>query len=584
MDKVRSTLDHLRDSFQPSPSGFERLAARRERRARVRRAGAGVMALALTAGLSVGLWTVLQKSPPPSRPTDPPRPAYPPRPTVTSAFEDLPQEWTELPPPPEVRTGAAMVWTGDRLITWGGYVYKGGGTDVILDDGFVFDARTSRWTPLPRSPLSPRSDPGVAWTGREMLVWGGRGESTINLPQTLPQYELLGDGAAYDPVRRSWRLLPKAPISPRAPRYVWTGREFIVWGTSVRMTTPHRYGAAYDPSTNSWRKIADAPIELTDATAVWTGQEMIVFGATLDQNNSSDTENAIGAAYDPESDTWRPLPDSSLSPQASTAVWRGREMVAWDYEGRSEAYDPAENRWRGLSKVVDPSECYPQSVTTEGYVFGEFCGRMVLLKPGADKWRDISRPDSHPGWGNELVAADPVVLVLGSNIETDEVRMLAYRPSERSRGAAFEPTTAPGARAKGEPRCKAPPFRPAYLPWLKPGEPLPSPRATREGRNFGLTWFKDERKQYDAPYVGLVTEYESVFGGAEGLVHFERTPVRGKSGYIVSVGDPGVGELALTWQEQAGPCGWFTIYLLDRKHGEQQAEEEIKRIAHSLAE
>lgn len=70
MANVRSTLERIRDRFEPPPGGFERLVARRARRLRMRRISAATVALALSAGLFVGLWTVMRTAPPP-----PPRPA-----------------------------------------------------------------------------------------------------------------------------------------------------------------------------------------------------------------------------------------------------------------------------------------------------------------------------------------------------------------------------------------------------------------------------------------------------------------------------------------------------------------------------
>lgn len=92
---------------------------------------------------------------------------------------------------------------------------------------------------------------------------------------------------------------------------MWAGREFIVWGTAIRMHPRPRDGAAFDPAENSWRTIAQAPIELTDATVVWTGREMIFFGAALHGGNFPETKTAIGAAYDPATDTWRKSPSVS---------------------------------------------------------------------------------------------------------------------------------------------------------------------------------------------------------------------------------------------------------------------------------
>ena len=90
---------------------------------------------------------------------------------------------------------------------------------------------------------------------------------------------------------------------------------------------------SYDPATNSWHLVPEAPIEPTDATAVWTGREMTVFGATLYGGNfpETETETAIGAAYDPVTDTWRRIANSNLSPQAFTDSWNGTEMIPWDY-------------------------------------------------------------------------------------------------------------------------------------------------------------------------------------------------------------------------------------------------------------
>ena len=337
-------------------------------------------------------------------------------------FTGLQPGWTKLPPPPEVRSStAAIVWTGERLVVWGGSVYTGYSDEVSQSNGFTFDARTRRWASMAPSPLGPRMVPAAVWTGDEVLIWGGLSDNG----------DFLDDGAAYDPESDTWRALPQAPISARTPMFVWTGRELVVWGTAVRMDEPFRDGAAYDPSMNSWRTIATAPVELTDATAVWTGEEMIVFGAELHGGNFPESRTAIGAAYDPMRDIWRELPVSELSPQASTAAWNGHEMIAWDYNHGTAAYSPLTDRWRRLPTVpLDDGECDPISVPVKPRVLGNKCGLMALFDPATDRWRDISRP-ALSGWGFQLVAADPVVLLLGREVRSGEERMLAYRPPSK---------------------------------------------------------------------------------------------------------------------------------------------------------
>ena len=78
----------------------------------------------------------------------------------------------------------------------------------------------------------------AAWTGRRLLLWGGRRGGNHMTRQTL----------AYDPAIDRWSALPPAPIRGRASAAAtWTGREFIVWGSDdarlldgavLRLATP----------------------------------------------------------------------------------------------------------------------------------------------------------------------------------------------------------------------------------------------------------------------------------------------------------------------------------------------------------
>ena len=300
-------------------------------------------------------------------------------------MDDFDPGWTRLPSPPEVRTSAAAIWASDALVMWGGYVYTGLGDEAPQSDGYVFDAQSTTWKRTSDSPLSARTLPGFAWTGKEVLIWGGSSNTDLD------SGTFLGDGAAYDPATDTWHELPSAPISARVPLSVWTGQEFLVWGSGVRAGNHLRDGAAYNPTTNTWRRIAEGPIAFTDSTAVWTGRQMFVFGASLDRANGSKTQSAVGAAYNPRTNDWRRLPDSRLSPQASTASWNGTELIAWDYLNHAAAYDPEAGVWRGLSRVpLHSSECSPSSVAVEKYVFGNYCGSMILLKPGDKAWSDVT--------------------------------------------------------------------------------------------------------------------------------------------------------------------------------------------------
>lgn len=101
---------------------------------------------------------------------------------------------------------------------------------------------TGQWRPMAAAPLSPRIGAANEWTGRELLVWGGR-------PCADETVESLADGAAYDPAADSWRPMASSPLSARSAQAVWSGREMLVWDGAVDASGAQVFadGAAYDP-------------------------------------------------------------------------------------------------------------------------------------------------------------------------------------------------------------------------------------------------------------------------------------------------------------------------------------------------
>jgi hypothetical protein len=288
----------------------------------------------------------------------------------------LPEGWTELSLPPEVRAGASLVWTGSELLAWGGCSQGPNHECVGTDSGFSFDPDTQRWESFEQAPRAGANADGI-WTGTEAVFLGGEGGR-------------LG-GQAYDPASGAWREIAPAPIAPRwGAVVVWTGSEVIVWGGGDPEGPTPINGAAYDPASDTWRPIADAPHGLNHASGVWTGNEMLVFGSLLGDRNIADTRTSVGAAYDPDTDEWREIPPSELSPQASSAVWVGERMVAWDYEVHSQEYDPAGDRWsEPIEMPFGFDECSPDSEIVKDLVFGFFCGRAALYDGTADRWTQV---------------------------------------------------------------------------------------------------------------------------------------------------------------------------------------------------
>ena len=328
--------------------------------------------------------------------------------TATADWEALETGWTRLPAPPaSVGAHAVSVWTGRELVYWGGETYAGSG-----DEGAAYDPAARNWDALPPAPLDRRASPAAVWTGTEVLIWGGAYES---------------DGAAFDPTSGSWRMLPAAPLAARVPAaYAWTGREMLVWGDAHRGAEAVD-GAAYDPARDAWRSLPPAPLALNQATAVWSGKEMIVVGSLLDTSNWSEAEHASAIAYDPRRNSWRTLPPYPLSPQASTAVWTGRELIAWDYELRAGAYDPTRDAWRELPDLpLRFYECYPQSAVVADVVLAWHCGQAAAFDPASDTWRVLRRAPTEI-YGPP-VSAGAVALFAGAAKDGTRRALWAFTP------------------------------------------------------------------------------------------------------------------------------------------------------------
>jgi hypothetical protein len=251
------------------------------------------------------------------------------------------------------RTGYTAVAAGDEVILWGGCCGPAGRGSRA--PGAVYDPVRDRWTRLAAGPPGNRSLHTAVWTGEEMIVWGG----AVGRPA-----ELRADGAAYDPRTDSWRSIAQAPLSPRLHHVaVWTGKEMIVWGGSrPRSRERERLlydGAAYDPDSDSWRLLARTRLLATlsailpagaepDLQAVWTGEAVIVWGPNG------------GAAYDPDRDRWERIPTppatAGVTQTGGSVVWTGEELVVWGGVGSSgnvftadgATYDPRDQDWTAL--------------------------------------------------------------------------------------------------------------------------------------------------------------------------------------------------------------------------------------------
>jgi N-acetylneuraminic acid mutarotase len=247
---------------------------------------------------------------------------------------------------PGARQGHVGVWTGSKMIIWGGYNMN----SQSFNSGGIYDPVNNTWTATSTTgaPVARSNRVGI-WTGSEMIVWGGD--------------SFTFDGGRYNPTSNTWTTMSNVGAAPLhfGSTVVWTGQEMIIWGGNSGGIN-YNTGARYNPVTNNWvsTSTSGAPSARYQHTATWTGQEMIIWGG------SGGLSLNTGGRYNPTNNTWATTSTNdilNLGRQDHTAVWTGNEMIIW---GGSTGqflsgirYNPSRDTWNIL-RPNSYSSLYPR--------------------------------------------------------------------------------------------------------------------------------------------------------------------------------------------------------------------------------
>lgn len=255
---------------------------------------------------------------------------------VAEAYDPRTDSWRRLPAGPKTQNYCprSAVWTGKEMLVWGCELT-------------AFDPKTNEWQRLPDAPTRHGI---VAWTGRELVGWGGGCCGDVS-----------DDGSAYDPATNTWRKIAPAPVSgQQSPVGAWTGRELVVFNGRSPEGTPVG-GAAYNPRTDTWRRIPPHPGSRPGFLAVFDGNEIHVLGARRDTVFS----------FNPKNNSWRQLPRTQLDADGLVAVWTGNRLIA--SATSTSAYEPPRDLWTKLS--ISPLELRQQAQ-------GVWTGRELIVWGG----------------------------------------------------------------------------------------------------------------------------------------------------------------------------------------------------------
>ncbi|MFH1226650.1 MAG: hypothetical protein V1701_01950 [Planctomycetota bacterium] len=260
-----------------------------------------------------------------------------------SSYNPGTNSWTAMSSAnaPGDRTNHTAVWTGNRMIVWGGEQIRqdatsGDFTRSTLNTGGVYDPNTDSWSSEFPNLANGIGAPAArclhssVWTGGAMIVWGGKSGTAA-----------VGGGGIYNLATDLWIPQMTSSGAPAA-RYdhstVWTGagsnpwnNKMIVWG-GTDGSQFFNTGGTYDPVANSWTALptTDAPTARTLHSTAWTGSKMIVWGGGCGVlQGAFDT----GGVYDPATNTWMPTPSANVPTARTmhTAVWDSGNglMLIW---------------------------------------------------------------------------------------------------------------------------------------------------------------------------------------------------------------------------------------------------------------
>ena len=171
---------------------------------------------------------------------------------------------------PSARDLHTAVWTGSTMIVWGG---RNIGTGDVFNTGGIYDPAADTWTATSTAgtPIGRYYHTAV-WTGSKMIVWGGRNGAG----------DVFNTGGIYDPTTDIWTATSTAgaPTARQGHTVVWTGSKMIVWGGRNGAGDVFNIGGIYDPATDTWTATSTTgtPTGRFSHSAVWTGSKMIVWG------------------------------------------------------------------------------------------------------------------------------------------------------------------------------------------------------------------------------------------------------------------------------------------------------------------
>lgn len=273
------------------------------------------------------------------------------------AATPLPGVSAAPPPPLSLRSRVATAWTGKEVVVWGGEASPIGSGGEPLSDGAAYDPAAATWRPMASAPLPASADRPVAGATDEGVVVA-RGAAV----------------ALWDAASDTWQRLPDAP----APVSDLVGAGDVALSASA--------GALLNLATGDWEALPPAPVTFDQEAAAWTGEELVVVGGV------GGDRPAAAFVLDLESRTWREAgsPPDWLNVDVGV-TWDGERVVIADVYMNAAVYTPASDTWEDLPPVPARfSEWGASARTSAAGPVVPMANTLVVL--GSDGWTPLPSP------------------------------------------------------------------------------------------------------------------------------------------------------------------------------------------------
>jgi N-acetylneuraminic acid mutarotase len=279
--------------------------------------------------------------------------------TDNGRYDPILDQWNAVSPTdaPQARRRHTATWTGSEMIVWGGLI---SGTDDTswTSSGGRYDPVTDTWTPMSTvgAPQS-RDSHSAIWNGTELIIWGGIGIGVDPLRSSL------ATGARYNPGTDTWA--PISMVNVPTARFdhhaVFDGQQMLVWGgrSNTTNTATPADGAVYDPSIDVWSALPtqNEPGEMfagfvEPSSVVSTGSDIFVWlpqrKVALDPETGELVASYISDArrYDSALNQWSVVIDACNAQATPKAVWLDGRLLSWNADfTMGESYDEQRDTW-----------------------------------------------------------------------------------------------------------------------------------------------------------------------------------------------------------------------------------------------